>query len=429
VLALAIAPASAWGAAGNLDRSFSADGRVTYSPPHSNFNYGDGVAIDPDNKIVLVGTAFNQQVHRNQFTLIRFKANGRLDRSFASGGYKQVGGDNCEDDSTAAIAIQPDGKLVLAGYSCSGIERNHPEFFITRINPDGSLDRSFAKHGHLTVPFGHPNDFPSGIGVAIDSAGKIVVVGTLHDQPVLARVRPNGRLDRSFSANGKARLRFAHDETDSFCQAVAIQPDDRIVIAGGSSTARYSYFGVARLRRGGHLDSSFARGGRATHRFGGNAVATGVGIEPDGKVVIGGDWIRYGSDVDQFAVARFNPGGSIDRSFSGNGLQTARFPGRGGARAFALALQDDGKVVLAGNSSRTQLGPTKFALARFTRNGRLDDGFGTKGRVTTQFGDPGDIGAGAFGVAIQDDGKIVAGGDANPHGEGFPLAAARYLDR
>lgn len=428
LLAATIATARAWAAAGDLDRTFSDDGRVTYDVPHTgNFAFGDGVAIEPDNRIVLVGTTFNHRVHRNEFTLVRFKPTGRLDSSFGSGGHKQIGGDNCEDDSRDAITIQPNGKIVLAGYSCRGIERNHPELFVARLNHDGSLDRSFSGDGRLKVAFGRPNDFPSAIGVALDPAGRIVVVGTLHDQPVLSRIKPNGRLDRSFSANGKARLRFAADETESFSQAVAIQSDGRIVVAGGSSTIRYSYFGVARLLHDGRLDPTFGAGGRETHRFGGDGGAAGVGIEPDGKIVVGGTWRRYGSDLDRFAVARFNPDGGLDHDFSKDGFQDATFPGRGGARGFALALQADGKVVLAGNSSRTRDGPTSFALARFRRDGRLDSSFGGNGRVTTQFGHPGEIGSAAFGVAIQRDGKIVAGGDANPHRQGFPLAAARYL--
>lgn len=416
--------------AGELDPSFSNDGRLQFSFPDSgNDNTGDAVVVQPHRGIVVAGSAFNTRRHRTDLAVARLRADGHFDRSFSSDGRQRIAATSCIDGGPPVdAALQHDGKIVLAAYACHGIERDRPQFLIARLKPNGGLDRTFSNDGRRIVSFAHANDVTRDIGVAVDSRGRIVVAGTMRDRPAVARLMSDGTMDRSFSANGKMRFRFAHDGVESIGTAVAVQPDDRIVVTGGAETIRYDYVGVARLTTRGALDRSFAGSGRVTERFDGYAGGSAVAIQPDGRVVVGGTWTPYGHRESQFAVARFTRDGGLDPTFSSDGFQPASFNGSG-AIGFALALQGNGKIVEAGDVETRPLGPFKFALARFGTDGELDPGFGGDGRVTTRFPRSRSTGSAAFGVAIKRDGRIVAAGDSDTRGKGFPFAVAQYLGR
>jgi uncharacterized delta-60 repeat protein len=430
-LTLAVLAAQSWAAAGDLDPTFSGNGRVMFGFPHSNHSSdGYGLAVQRKRKIVVVGTTAGGS-YGTEFAVARLNPNGSLDRRFAGDGRRRVGPANCifSGGGLDAVAIQGDGKVVVAGYACRGLERDKPEFILTRLNPNGSLDRRFARRGRLRIPFKHPRrNLVSRIGMAIQGDGKIVVVGTMHDDMAVARVKPSGGLDRRFSGNGRATIGFRH-EADG--EAVAIQDDGKIVMAGTSTTGAPGGYrmALARLRPNGKLDRGFSGDGRLAIGFGTpDAEGTSVAVQGDGRIVAAGLSRRYNPDRARFAVARLNADGSPDPSFSGDGRQTAGFGSTGDAIAFGVALQGDGRSVLAGNATRRPDGRTRFALARFKANGELDPSFSGNGRQTTQFGKggSGSEGAAAFGLAIQGDGKIVAAGDGTPRGFRSSFAVARY---
>jgi uncharacterized delta-60 repeat protein len=244
--------------------------------------------------------------------------------------------------------------------------------------------------------------------VAIQTDGKLVAAGSSNSGDfrfkfALARYNPDGTLDTTFGGDGKVTTRFA---TTSFGEAfgVAIQDDGKIV-AVGSSYLTHAKFALARYNPNGTLDTSFGGDGKVTTAFAArsDAEAFGVAIQDDGKIVAAGD--SFLQDRSKFALARYNPNGTLDTTFGGDGKVTTRFATRGDAEAFGVAIQDDGKIVAGGDSIVSH---GKFALARYNLNGTLDATFDGDGKVTTAFATRSD--AEASGVALQDDGKIVVGG-------------------
>jgi uncharacterized delta-60 repeat protein len=187
--------------------------------------------------------------------------------------------------------------------------------------------------------------------VAIQSNGKIVVAGYAGGDFALARYNPNGSLDPTFSGDGKQMTDFGRFDG---ANGMAIQPDGRIVAAG---FALNGDFGLARYKPNGALDLTFSGDGKQTTDFGGGSDgASGVALQGDGKIVA----VGRGGPGDDFALARYNPNGALDPTFSGDGMQTTDF-GASGDGALGVALQGDGKIVAVGGG-----GPGgDFALARY----------------------------------------------------------------
>jgi uncharacterized delta-60 repeat protein len=221
---------------------------------------------------------------------------------------------------------------------------------------------------------------------------------------------PPRDLDSSFAGGGIVTRDFA-DSTDE-ARGVAIQGDGKLVTAGVARIPGFGDFALARYKTDGSLDPTFSGDGLVTTDFGSSAEAFAVAIQGDGKIVAAG----YASDAD-FALARYNTDGSLDPTFDGDGLVTTDFAGDFD-RARAMVIQGDGKIVAAGWA--VVPGPCCFALARYNTDGSLDTTFSGDGRVTTDFGADG-----AQAVALQADGKIVAGGFTVVTGT-IDFALARY---
>ena len=312
------------------------------------------------------------------FALARYNPNGSLDPSFSGDGKQttDLGG----LDEANAVALQGDGKIVAVGGagtpSASSTGQGADDVFaLARYNPNGSLDTSFSGDGKQTTDFGGFND--KATAVALQGDGKIVVVGsggsdvTGNSDLAVARYNPNGSLDTSFSGDGKQTTDFGDlDEA----AGVAIQPDGKIVAVGFANTAfDFENFVLARYNADGSLDTSFSGDGTQTTDFGADDRATGVALQGDGKIVA----VGRGGTGDDFALARYNPDGSLDASFSGDGMQTTDFGGDD--RANGVALQGDGKIVAVGRGGTGD----DFALARYNPNGSLDTSFSGDGRQTT----------------------------------------------
>ena len=340
---------------------------------------------------------------------------GDLDSSFGMGGKvtTDFGG---TDDTAAALAIQAKGKIVAAGFSnASGAY----DFALARYNHNGTLDDSFGPGGRVTTNFGG-DDFA--LGLAIQADDKIVVAGesaTLISADVaLARYNADGTLDISFGTGGKVISDFGG--TCDFATSVAIQANGKIVVAGSSgATCEGPFdFGLARYNTDGTPDITFGTGGKVTTNFGGSDdQASAVAIQADGKIVAAG--FTDASGTHDFALARYNQNGTLDSTFGTGGKVTTDF---GGTFDLALdvAIQADSKIVAAGFTDAS--GTRDFALARYNANGSLDVNFGPGGRVTTNFGGTRDA---ATGLAIQADDKIVAAGVSNASGA-RDFALARY---
>src|SRR5262249_44539014 len=203
----------------------------------------------------------------------------------------------------------------------------------------------------------------------------------------LARYNPDGSLDPTFGSSGKQTTDFFGNQDSAF--GLVIQPDGKIVLAGyahhGDDTPT-SDFGLARYNPDGSLDQSFGAGGKiTTDFFGSNDVAYRIALQPDGKLVLAGLTFNPATSSNDFAMARYKPDGSLDHSFGAGGKQTTDFFG-GFDYAAGLAIQPDGKIVLAGVAGHgNNVSTYDFALARYNQDGSLDHSFGDGGKQTTDF--------------------------------------------
>ena len=391
---------------GSLDTNFDTDGTVTTLVG----TIGDrayAVAIQSDGRIVVAG--YSDTGTATVFALARYNTNGSLDESFGKGG-RVTTAFGTTNDRAYAVAIQSDGKIVVAGYSVTGTAT---VFALARYNTNGSLDTSFDVDGKVTTAFGSFDDVVS--SVAIQTDGKIVAAGMSRTGTgavyALARYNTNGSLDTSFDADGKVTTTVG---TNAAAYSIAIQANGKIVAVGESDISPTAVFALARYNTDGSLDSGFGTGGMVTTEFMLKDAATAVAIQADGKIVAGG--IIKQANSSAFALARYNDDGSLDTSFDTDGKVTTDF--WNGDYARAVAIQADGKIVAVGES---HVGSDSiFALARYNTDGSLDTNFGTDGKVRTAFGTSNDQ---AFAVAIQTDGKIVAAGTT---GAGSAFALSRY---
>jgi uncharacterized delta-60 repeat protein len=345
-------------------------------------------------------------------------AAAELDPNFGSNG--KVVTDFFGDDNQAhAVAIQTDGRIVVAGQAHT--VTGHDDFAVVRHNADGSIDTGFGATGKITTDFFGAND--SANAVAIQKDGRIVLAGvagnTFSSMFGLARYNPDGGLDPGFGFDGKVTTSLGGFLS---ANAIAIGSDGKIIVAGGSAAgSAASDFTLVRYNPDGSRDTTFGSGGVVTTDFFGDAdVANCVALEADGKIVVAGFAASPGgTTASQFALARYNSNGSLDSSFGPGGRVTVSFAGTGD-QARALAIQSDDKIVVAGFAGTPDGSSSDFALARLNTTGSLDASFGAGGKVTTDFSGGADSGN---AIAIQLDNKIVvAGSTASVQGVAFALA-------
>jgi uncharacterized delta-60 repeat protein len=332
------------------------------------------------------------------------------------------------DDQGRAVAIQADNKIVVAG---STDARNDSNFAVVRYTMLGALDTSFGDDGIVLTDFGGNDQVAA---VVIQADGKIVVAGSSDTggstDVALARYLSNGTLDGSLSGDGRLTTDFSSGSEDQ-AQAMILQPDGKIVVAGATYTIDDFDFDVAlaRYTASGTLDPSFSGDGKVTTAFGdeGMSSAYGLALLPDGKLVAVGQV----TDNGDMALARYTSSGQMDSSFSGDGRLTTDFGGND--RGMAVVIQADGKIVVAGSTDAGS--STDFALVRYTPSGSLDSTFGTGGtRITDFFGGDdqafalarqGDSRLVVAGVAQRDTTTGFAGGRYQ-HGT-LELSGAVYL--
>jgi uncharacterized delta-60 repeat protein len=333
--------------------------------------------VQADGKIVVAGKVYGGVATGDQFMAFRLNSNGDLDADFGIAGI-QIIDLTSSNDGAYGVMMQPDGKILLAGYAGfnPSAQIAQMDFAAVRLNSDGSLDASFDSDGKQTIDFGSTDDQCLG-GIALQADGKIVLAGHSAQGSAtgidfaVTRLNSNGSLDVSFDGDGKQTIDFGGNE--GVFAGVALQADGKIVIASNStigfSGSTGNDFAVVRLNVNGSLDETFGSGGKKTFDFDSSVpldytaldYASGIAIQPDGKIVIVGYTERYVISEEQtidsdFAMARLNVDGSLDSTFHGDGKQTIDFGLN--AVAHGIALQPDGKIVLAGFGGRN------FGLAR-----------------------------------------------------------------
>jgi uncharacterized delta-60 repeat protein len=398
---------------GDLDPTFGNGGIVTtaVSPDSDTIRK---LAIQPDGKIVAVGwTGVNGQVDS---ALARYTTSGDLDPTFGNGGVviTAVGSMN---DHAQAVALLPDGKILVTGSTDDG---GGHDLVLARYTISGMLDTAFGVGGVVTTSIGAGYD--AAFDIALQPDGKIVVTGYTDNGTdndlVLARFTPTGDLDSTFGNGGVVTT--AIGPGDNYGWALALQPDGKIVVAGYADNGSDSDFALVRYTTSGDLDSTFGSGGVViTAISSGSDGALTVALQPDGKIVAAG--FTYNENDKDMVLVRYTDTGELDTSFGNDGIVITALGTSDDERAYGLVLQPDGKIVLAGDTRNA--GDYDFVLARYGSSGELDASFGSGGIVTTSFG-PGSFDR-AYDVALQFDGKLVVVGVTNTGGDN-DFALARY---
>ncbi len=377
---------------GGLNPSFGTGGIVRQ---HTGLVTTAAVAAQADNKTVAVGESLNTD-GTHDFGVTRFNTDGSVDAAF--GGIGTVTTDFGGDDQPVAIAIQPDGKIVVAGTTYSTTVGGGSSFAIARYNSDGSLDTSFGSGGRVITQFASGSS-----DVAHDlhlmANGQILIVGQSNDGGsendfAMARYNANGSLDTTFGNGGMVLTGFLGG--DDSANALSINPRTGTLLLAGSATNPTTgalSFALARYTANGTLDPTFGNGGKVITTITGQDAAYGVAVSNSGQIVLVGATFTGLSGTGQaassnFAVARYTANGALDKSFGSGGVTTINF----GQPALANQLQvnADGSLLVAGATapSLAAIDPAHLdiALAELTSSGKLDPTFGTGGKTVLSLG-------------------------------------------
>lgn len=441
--------------AGSLDTHFgkasdgTPDGIVSLSLGNGD-DSAKAMVVQADGKVIVAGTSTSTGGSSN-IVIERFNSDGTLDATFGADGNSDGTPDGVvnldlgtSSDDAKAVAIQADGKIVVAGNSTpTGGSSN---VVLARLDKNGKLDATFGADGNadgtpdgvVQVSFGNGDDAVDAI--AIQQDGKIVVAGDTTSNTgngsqnmVVARVNANGSLDATFGAgtadgtpDGVVSLSLGAGNDEA--KAVAIQANGKIVIAGNTiGSDNSSNIAVARLNGDGSLDATFGVGNAdgtpdgvvAVSLSNGDDKAKAVALQADGKILVGGVTLAA-DNSSNVAVARLNSDGTADASFGAgtadgtpDGSVAVSF-GAGDDKLKGLVVQADGKILIAGSNTAAD-GSTNAVVARFNSNGALDSSFGEdssdgtpNGVVSISLGSGDDS---AEALALQADGKILIAGD------------------
>jgi len=396
---------------GNPDTSFSNDGFQTIAIGPAN-EFGYSVAIQPDGKILIAGQSNNGT--NDDFTIVRLKSDGALDSSFNNIGIVQTPIGTGQDVGYA-IAVQPDGKILLGGYSHNGSDR---DFALVRYNSNGSLDTTFDSDGKVTTPIGSGNDYA--YSIALQADGKILLGGRSHNGSdydfAVVRYNSNGSLDTNFGSGGKVTTDITTNTDNGW--ALAVQHDGKILLGGYSDIGGGNFdFSLVRYNPDGSLDTTFDGDGKVTTAIGsGDDIAQCIAIQPDGKILLGGYWAN-GSGHNTNAVIRYNPNGSLDTGFGVSGKYTDALDVSYFDLMFlGITVRADGKILAAG--SRSSFTDTDFWFVLMTADGSFQ-----LGSIIDLGNKKDDYGT---SIALQPDGMIVIGGYTS-NGSNYDFAIARML--
>lgn len=392
-----------------LDTSFGTTGKVTTGGPGQ--EVARSIAIQSDGKIVVAGSGTGSST---DFLVARYLANGTLDTSFGGTGFVLTDLQG-NIDNGIAVAIQSDGKILMTGDSTG--PGGFVSFATVRYLSDGSLDTTFGTGGKVMTQLTPGINF--GKSVVIQPNGKIVVAGYVQNPGFfdfgIVRYETNGTLDTTFGTGGKVITDFfgSHD----FGLSAKLQSDGKIVVSGQSLNGTDWDFAAVRYNVDGSLDTTFNGTGKATADVSGPSESvSGSAIQPDGKIVIVGTSAN-GPDWD-LAMVRFGTGGTIDPTFGSGGKVNLNL-GSDNNYASSIEIQPDGKLIVAGITSNGT--DNDFTLHRFNSDGTLDLTFNGSGMVAVDFQNSMDT---ANAVAIQPDGKVVVAGST--FGTNLDFALARF---
>lgn len=402
------ASATDWGlqvvrlaANGPLDPTFDEDG-LRFDNIGIHDSIPGAVAVLSDDRILAVGSTWE-----GEFVAARYLTNGALDPTFGSGGAVKISS-GANSAYGSAMVLQADGRIVMAGTAGSS---QTSSLVVCRLLPDGATDPSFSGDGRVTVGAGV--GWNSLGGVAIQPDGKILLAGTCemcddffcqatYMTVLLMRLNPDGSTDGTFGSGGAVTVPLFQDARG---RAVALQADGKIVVAGQCTTSNRTYPMVARYTSTGQLDTSFNGSGVTYASSVPDGYANAVRLQPDGGILVAGTG-QVSVDGD-YILLKYTSTGALDTTFGLGGIASASFGILGVDIAYGLALQPDGRILATGRSQQSS--GNVISAARFTAAGALDGAFGNGGKVLIDFSSPSDVGR---SLAIDSFGRIVILGDA-----------------
>jgi uncharacterized delta-60 repeat protein len=399
---------------GTLDFSFGNEGIVT-SVITEGFNMANTVAVQPDGKIIAAGhTGFSPDY---DVAVVRYNEDGSNDNTFGTNGMIVLS-PTTTSDYPYDIALQTDEKILIGGYIWTG---SSTDVLLIRLNADGSTDNTFGTNGIVITDLGNGGEVAEAI--ALQDDGKIILAGYNNDRFMLLRYDTNGTLDDTFGTGGVATADVGVGS--SYGQDVVIQDDGRILVGGLAFNTNSNYtFGIARFDTEGALDPTFAEFGTTTFNIGsGHDFMTAIALQSDGKIIAGGHtWIANQPTLQyDFAAVRIDENGNIDDTFGTNGMTTVHL-NYDANYVTGMAIQDDDKIILSGNAELSA--DYDLGMARLTADGNLDTSFGTDGITITDVNKDEDQGS---AIALQPDGKVVVAGYTS--GADFPeFLVARFLN-
>lgn len=380
---------------GSTDNGFSGDGIQTTDFGNT-VDLLQSVALQPDGKIVVVGTTYIYEYLRD-IVIVRYNVDGSLDHSFSEDGYliRSIG--EFSDDANSVV-IQPDGKILIAGNTDLRLS-----YLVIRYQSDGTPDNSFGPDGLMT------NFWPVGMAsftaIAVQEDGKIATLGSrtvltaagVGPQTFIARYKTNGELDSSFGDMGTQGLTFPASVVK-----MVIQPDGKYLIGGINFGFPATLFALGRYNQDGSIDSSFSGDGLILDSLATSNYLSSLAVQPDGKIIVSGSGYPTFGDDSYFFIARYNADGSRDNSFSGDGAVTINV-NSWRDEAYAMVIRPDGKIMVIGNSG---IYPSDILIVQFNQDGSPDPGFGNQGIVLF----PQEMDNVIHTAVLQPDGRIVLGG-------------------
>jgi uncharacterized delta-60 repeat protein len=399
VLLLALVATAYAQDAGDFDTSFDVDGKVLIDFGDVG-DFGYASAVQPDGKMVIAGKSFNGV--NDDFALVRLNADGSLDTSFDGDGKVRMDFSN-SNDGIEAIALQPDGKIVVAGYTFVDGDQ---DFALARYNADGSPDATFSTDGKVNTNTGPADKDDFAMAVAIQTDGKIVAAGqsnpvTFSSDGIYARYNADGTLDFDFGASGITITPI----NSSGVSGVVVDNAGKVV---GSDYSGY----IFRLNADGTPDTTFDTDGNL---YLGSAELDAVALYPGGRYVTVGDY--FGG----FEISRITSNGTLDNTLSNDG-QIDLDDSPDNYDSYSIAIDSAGRILLGGATQPNSTGTDfNFVLARLNPDGTPDLSFSQDGKLTTSFGPGVDIihAVIPFGDYIYVAGEAVDGINVN-------FAAARF---
>jgi uncharacterized delta-60 repeat protein len=394
---------------GLFDRSFGINGQVQFNFTSSTGNTLLATAIQADGKVVAVGST-NDFTATQNFALARFNPDGTLDTNFGNGGRVTTDfGLNLPDQATSVV-IQSDGKIVAGGWTTT--QSGASEFALARYNPDGTLDKNFGNGGLVVTPF---NGGATLSGLALQPDGKILAAGS-NGNFILVRYNADGSRDSTFGTGGIA-ITGGPLGNGGTARAILLQPDGKIVLGGQTANGQSA---VARYNPNGTLDTGFGNGGIVITTFGFHQGETirALALLPDNRIVATGavNALNATSDISLLCLT---PDGRLDVTFGTGGLVHTDL-GNSDDAGNAVVVTADGHIVVAG--SRAVPGGSDAVVVGYNSDGSLDTTFGNGGMVITNYAPGGNDSY--HTLLLQPDGRAVAGGSVNG---GQPFILARFL--